>query len=187
MVPYHVLRQHWLMSRYFNANKLQVMLQNPKRANPDRSDAPLHSHAYCFAMGMPFVPVLFQSAQFLDAPGRDELRKIISLYKQHREAIFTSYTFPIGDQPDNASWSGFQTYSPDRTSDYLLLFRELHNQQSQHNLQLKFLPNQAITLTDLETGEKRTVQVPADGTVQFEVPQAANYRLLQYTHLAKNP
>jgi hypothetical protein len=187
MVPYHVLRQHWLMSRYFNANKLQVMLQNPKRANPDRSDAPLHSHAYCFAMGMPFVPVLFQSAQFLDAPGRDELRKVISLYKQHREAIFTSYTFPIGDQPDNASWSGFQTYSPDRTSDYLLLFRELHNQQSQHNLQLKFLPNQAITLTDLETGEKRTVQVPADGTVQFEVPQAANYRLLQYTHLAKNP
>ena len=26
MVPYHVLRQHWLMSKYFNSNKLQVLL-----------------------------------------------------------------------------------------------------------------------------------------------------------------
>jgi hypothetical protein len=187
MVPYHVLRQHWLMARYLNANKLQVMLQNPKRANPDRSDGPQHSHAYCFAMGMPFAPVLFQSAQFLDAPGRDELRKFIQLYKQHREALFTSYTFPIGDEPDNASWSGFQTYSPDRTSDYLILFRELHSQQAQRTLQLKFLSNLAITLTDLETGEKRTVQVPADGTVSFEVPLAAGYRFLQYTHPAKQP
>ena len=29
MVPYQVLRQHWLMAKYFPANKLQVMLQNP--------------------------------------------------------------------------------------------------------------------------------------------------------------
>ncbi|HVM47132.1 MAG TPA: hypothetical protein VMU04_03850 [Candidatus Acidoferrum sp.] len=187
MVPYQVLRQHWLMARYFNANKLQVMLQNPKRANPSRSDAPLYSHAYCFAMGLPFVPVFFQSAQFLDAPGHDELQRFIRLYKQHREAIFSSYTFPIGDKPDNANWSGFQTYSPDRTTDYLLLFRELHNQQPQRALRLMFLSNQTATLTNLETGENRTVQVPADGTLPFEIPQAAGYRFLQYTHSAKSP
>jgi hypothetical protein len=184
MVPYQVLRQHWLMARYFNASKLQVMLQNPKRANPARSDAPQHSHAYCFAMGVPFVPCFFQSAQFLDPAGRDELRRFIVLYKQHREAIFTSYTFPIGDKPDNASWAGFQTYAPDRTSDYVLLFRELHNGETRRGVRLMFLAGQDITLTDLETCEQRTVSVPANGIVEFEMPQAAGYRFLRYTHAA---
>lgn len=68
MVPYHVLRQHWLMSKYFNSNKLQVLLQNPKRADARYSDANQHGHGYCFAMGLPFIPVFFQSAQYLDDP-----------------------------------------------------------------------------------------------------------------------
>ena len=79
MVPYQVLRQHWLMSKYFNSNKLQVLLQNPKRANPERSDAPLHSHSYCFAMGMPFIPCFFQSGQYLDEQGKDDRRKASKL------------------------------------------------------------------------------------------------------------
>jgi hypothetical protein len=136
-------------------------------------------------MGVPFVPCFFQSAQFLDAAGRDELRKFIALYKLHREAIFTSCTFPIGDLPDNASWSGFQTYAPERTNDHLLLFRELHNGEGKRSLRLMFLAGQEIVLTDLESGEKRTVRVPADGLVEFTMPQAAGYRFFQYTHLAK--
>jgi hypothetical protein len=158
------------------------MLQNPKRVNPERSDAPQHSHAYCFAMGVPFVPVFFQSAQYLDESGRAELRKFIQLYKQHRQAIFTSYSFPIGDKPDNSGWSGFQTYAPDRSSDCLLLFRELHNGESRRALRLKFLAGQESVLTDLETGEKRPVRVPANGDVEFEMPQPAGYRFFQYTH-----
>lgn len=66
MVPFQVLRQHWLMAKYFPANKLQVLLQNPKRVRTDISDAHRHGHGYCFAMGLPFVPCFFQSA----VPGR---------------------------------------------------------------------------------------------------------------------
>jgi hypothetical protein len=182
MVPYQVLRQHWLMAKYFPANKLQVMLQNPKRANPGRSDGPAHSHAYCFAMGVPFVPCFFQSAQYLDPEGRAELGTFIALYKQHREAIFTSYTFPIGDEPNNAGWSGFQTYDPARQSDYLILFRELHNQQPKRSLRLAFLAGKRITLTDLETKAERTVRVPADGMVEFEIPNPASYQFIRYSH-----
>lgn len=84
MVPYQVLMQHWLMSKYFNSNKLQVLLQNPKRTNPQLSDAPQHSHSYTFAMGLPFVPCFFQSGQYLDPDGKTELKDFISLYKKHR-------------------------------------------------------------------------------------------------------
>jgi len=157
------------------------MLQNPKRTRKDLSDAWEHSHAYCFAMGLPFVPCFFQSAQFLDQDGRNELRDLIKVYKGCREDIFTSLTFPIGDSPDNASWTGFQMVSQQRNGGHLLLFRELHNSQPSHAIQLKFLAGKTIALQDLEHGEKREVRVPADGCVAFEINQPAGYRLYRYT------
>ena len=181
MVPFQVLRQHWLMAKYFPADKLQVMLQNPKRTRKDLSDAWEHSHAYCFAMGLPFVPCFFQSAQFLDQDGRNELRDLIKVYKGCREDIFTSLTFPIGDSPDNASWTGFQMVSQQRNGGHLLLFRELHNSQPSHAIQLKFLAGKTIALQDLEHGQKREVRVPADGSVAFEINQPSGYRLYRYT------
>ena len=180
MVPYQVLRQHWLMAKYFPANKLQVMLQNPKRTRRDLSDAYLHSHDYCFAMGLPFVPVFFQSAQFLDDEGRKELKALIAIYKQHREEVFTSITFPIGNLPDNASWSGFQMVNPNLKQGYLLIFRELHNEQPRQEIALKFLAGKTIVLEDLQSAESRTARVPESGEVEFEIKQAPGYRFLKY-------
>jgi hypothetical protein len=181
MVPFQVLRQHWLMARYFPANKLQVLLQNPQRTRKDISDAYLHGHGYCFAMGLPFVPCFFQSAQFLDEAGRQELKNLIRVYKAHRADIFTSTTYPIGDLPDNASWSGFQMTSTQRHGGYLLIFRELHNEQPQRALPLKFLAGKAITLEDLLGGGRRQIRVPADGSIEFEIQRPADYRFYRYT------
>ncbi len=182
MVPYQVLRQHWLMSKYFNSNKLQILLQNPKRTNPERSDAPQHSHSYCFAMGVPFVPCFFQSAQYLDEQGQAELTSFIALYKKHREAIFNCYTFPIGDKPDNQSWSGFQMINEDeKGNNYILLFRELHNTQKQNAIQLKLLAGETITITNIETNESRVEKVNGDGKINFTINEPAAYLFLQYT------
>lgn len=180
MVPYQVLRQHWLMSKYFPANKLQVMLQNPKRTRKDLSDAYQHGHGYCFAMGLPFVPVFFQSAQFLDEDGQKELGALIDIYKAHRKDIFTSYAFPIGDEPDNASWSGFQMVSTEREGGYLLLFRELHNSDAKRSIVLKFLSGKSIVLTDLQSGAIRNAVVDADGGLDFEMDEPDSYRFYEY-------
>jgi hypothetical protein len=182
MVPYQVLRQNWLMAKYFNSNKLQVMLQNPKRTNPDRSDAPQYSHSYCFVMGVPFVPCFFQSAQYLDAQGQEELKNLIALYKKQRDAIFKCYTFPIGDKPDNQSWSGFQMLNEDDGSNnYILLFRELHNIQNKKSIQLKLLSGKTIKITNIETGKSSIKKVPADGKIMFFITLPGNYLFLKYT------
>jgi hypothetical protein len=180
MVPFQVLRQHWLMAKYFPANKLQVMLQNPKRVGP-YSDAREHSHGYCFAMGLPFVPCFFQSAQYLDPAGRKELRDLIRVYKSSRNDIFTSLTFPIGDLPDNASWSGFQMVGKQRNGGHLLLFRELHNAQPKRKVPLKFLAGKSITVQDLMSQKKRLLRVSESGMAEFEIQRPADYRLLRYT------
>jgi hypothetical protein len=182
MVPYQVLRQHWLMTKYFNSNKLQVMLQNPKRTDPGRSDAPEHSHSYCFAMGVPFVPCFFQSAQYLDEQGQEELKNFIALYKKHRESIFNCYTFPIGDKPDNQSWSGFQMINDDnKDSNFILLFRELHNTKTTGEVQLKFLAGKTIKLTNTETGKSWIQKVPASGAAEFSIEKPGGYVFLEYT------
>lgn len=180
MVPYHVLRQHWLMSKYFNSNKLQVLLQNPKRADARYSDANQHGHGYCFAMGLPFIPVFFQSAQYLDEPGRAELKELIVLYKQHREAMFSCYSFPIGETPINASWAGFQFIDDAQQSGYLLLFRELHNTQPTHSVQLKFVAGKTLQITDLRNQTVREVEVNPEGYATFTIDQPADYAYLQY-------
>ena len=180
MVPYHVLRQHWLMSKYFNSNKLQVLLQNPKRADARYSDANQHGHGYCFAMGLPFIPVFFQSAQYLDEPGRAELKELIALYKQHREAMFSCYSFPIGETPTNASWAGFQFIDDAQQSGYLLLFRELHNTQPTHSVQLKFVAGKTLQITDLRNQTVREVKVNPEGYATFTIDQPADYAYLQY-------
>ncbi|WP_274956792.1 hypothetical protein [Millionella massiliensis] len=180
MVPYHVLRQHWLMSKYFNSNKLQVLLQNPKRADARYSDANQHGHGYCFAMGLPFIPVFFQSAQYLDEPGRAELKELIALYKKHREAMFSCYSFPIGETPTNASWAGFQFIDDAQQSGYLLLFRELHNTQPTHSVQLKFVAGKTLQITDLRNQTVREVEVNPEGYATFTIDQPADYAYLQY-------
>ena len=180
MVPYHVLRQHWIMSKYFNSNKLQVLLQNPKRTNKERSDAFLHSHSYCFAMGMPFIPCFFQSAQFLDEAGQKELKKLIAVYKKYREDMFSCYTFPVGEVPSNDSWSGFQMVNEKATGGYLLLFREIHNTESKKSVVLKFLANKTITITNLENGNVSRQKVSANGDVEFELKDQASYLFIKY-------
>jgi hypothetical protein len=181
MVPYHVLRQHWLMSKYLNGNKLQVMLQNPKRTNKERSDAYLHSHSYCFAMGLPFVPVFFQSAQFLDMEGRMELKQLITLYKKHRLDMFNSYSFPIGDIPSNDGWSGFQFIDEQMNNGYLLLFRELHNKEPQREIAMKFLANKTVRITNLESGKVSQQKILGNGNTNFWIKDPASYLFLQYS------
>ena len=185
MVPYHVLRQHWLMAKYFNSNKLQVMLQNPRRTNRDRSDAYLHSHSYCFAMGLPFIPVFFQSAQFLDDQGKQELKQLISVYKKYRNEMFKCYTFPVGDIPSNDSWSGFQLVDEKMGKGYILLFREIHNNEVQKEISLKFMGNKTIRLTNLETGAVTQQKVNQDGTATFSLKEPATYLYLQYSVVGK--
>lgn len=180
MVPYHVLRQNWLMSKYFNSNKLQVLLQNPKRVDRTRSDAYLHSHAYCFAQGVPFIPVFFQSAQYLDEAGREELKQFIGMYKEHRKELFTCYSFPIGNIPTNDSWAGYQFVNETNDGGYFLIFRELHNKQYIHKIHLKFLAGKKLQITDIRTGKIGTKHVSEEGMLDFEIANPADYSFLKY-------
>ena len=180
-VPYITLRHHWMMSKFYNMNDLQCHWQNPARTNPKYSDAYLHSQSYAAMSAFMGAPSCFMLTQLLEPEEKEELKKIIGIYKEHRKDIFESFVFPIGDEPDNASWSGFQMYNPEKRSGYLMIFRELHNKQPVRKMKLRFLKNQQVRIFDLEQpGKSSDKFIDKDGMIELTIAQPADYLFIKY-------
>ncbi len=181
--PWLMLRENWELARYVNINKFQLPIQNFQMVNREQSDAYKHSHSYEVALGLIGIPVFFQTTYYYKGEARDEIRDLIARYKKHREGMFTSYVFPIGDEPSNASWSGFQWYHPDRKSGYLMIFRELNNEQREKRVTLRFLSDTTIRLLDIRTGAKSTIDIDHDGVGLFTIADPADFFFCRYESL----
>jgi len=176
--PWLVLRDAWHLSKHMNLNQFQLTIQNGARIDPAVSDAALHDPAYLFAQTMMGVPIFFQETQFYSKEAKAALKPMIAIYKQHREAIFNGFVFPVGDEPDNASWSGFQCVLEDRG--YLLLFRQRLNRNPVTKLSLEFLDGQCIWVRDLVKLSEQELVVSPEGEVEFEIPEAPGFSFLEY-------
>ncbi|MFI3259342.1 MAG: hypothetical protein R3Y16_04520 [Rikenellaceae bacterium] len=178
-VPYLVLRDCWDLAKYTNINKFQTSIQNVDMILKSKSDAHLHSQEYATAIGLSGVPLLFMETHFLSDESVGVMKEIFARYKEHRNEIFESYAFSIGETPDNESWSGFQ-YVNDK-SGHLLLFRELNNEEPTKKIRLEFIKDATLKLTDAMTGEKLSVKVDKEGFAEFEMAKGGEFRLYRYT------
>ncbi len=87
----------------------------------------------------------------------------------------------FGEQPNNATWSGFQMVSENGlNNNYLLLFRELHNKETEKKIQLKFLAGKTIRITNVKTGEIETKRVDKNGMLAFTIARPADFLFLKY-------
>lgn len=64
------------------------------------------------------------------------------------------FVFPVGDEPCDEAWTGFQSHNPERGSGYVLLFRELHNRQRERTVPLHFVDGEPLAWHDLLSGER---------------------------------
>ncbi len=180
--PYLVLRDLWHLSKYTNLNKFQGTVQNIDMVNRDVSDAFKHNHAYVTTISLMSTPLFFQETQFYSQEAKDEIKPVLAAYKEVREEIYESFVFPVGEEPDNSSWAGFQAHHPSKKIGYLNLFREIGNAETTKNIQLKFLKNQEITFTDLLRGESFKVKSDELGFVVFEIEKACDFRMFKYAY-----
>jgi hypothetical protein len=188
-VPWLVLRDAWHLAHWINLNQIEVTVQNPElfRDAYSRafSDAAAHTPAYCAAIAFMALPQFFQETQFYSAAARAELRRLLAIYKEHRRAIYDGYVFPIGAEPDNASWTGFQSHQPETGSGYLTLFREVHNQESEHEIALGFLGGRTVRLTNLLRQETTTAALNPEGRLRFRIDKPADFRFYRYDVLSQ--
>lgn len=180
--PHTVLRDAWQLARYINLNQIQLSVQNLDRVDPNRSDANLHTHPYSVAITLMGTPLFFQLTQRYTQEARNQIRPLLQTYKEHRQAIYRGHIFPIGHQPDNASWTGFQCHLPDEKSGYLTIFRELHNPDPEQSIQLHFLNDATLTFENLLTGDKTTISAEAEGRIPIRIDNPADFRFMRYTY-----
>jgi hypothetical protein len=172
------LRDAWEYAHHLNLNQFQINVQNKDRFS--RSGADRYSHSYCFAIAMMAVPNFMQETHFYSPSARDELRPLIALYKLHREPMHQGYVIPLGREPNDRSWSGFQSALPGAREGYLTVFREIENPDNSFNLELELPAGNELVLRDLVNDEKRTVKLTGDPAIPFMIPKPGDFRLFRY-------
>lgn len=184
--PYLVLRDAWQLSKYMNLRDFQLSVMDPDTVARDKSDAYGYSHAYCTAITLMGSPLFFGLTHCYANEARAEVKHLLGVYKRHRDSLAAGYVFPVGEIPDNASWTGFQDVLPGRAAGYLLVFRERLNKKPSLALDLAFLRNTDLELTDLESGQVSRIHVNARGAATFFIERPASYRFYRYKILKHN-
>lgn len=179
-IPYLVLRDAWHLSRYMNINKIQTTVQNVRLVNPNGSDAAKHNQEYALGIGLTGTPLFFQETYKYEGEDRNTVAKVLEVYKQHRDHIYNSFAFPVGDEPNNKTWSGIQYIKPGSKTGYLYLFRELLNTQQSKEIRLEKLAGKTIEFKELLTGKSWVGSANKDGSMTLAIPEPATFMFIQY-------
>ena len=179
-VPRLVFRDAWHLAHYIHLCQIEIPIQNIDRIDPGDSNAAEYSHAYCTAIAFMGLPLFFQEVHFYDDNARSQIRSILSLYREHRDRIAQGIVFPVGDEPCDSAWSGFQSHSINTGTGYLTLFRELLSQEPEHALQLHCLGKTTLEIKDLISGDTYTAETDAEGKAEFTISRPGDFRILKY-------
>lgn len=179
-VPYLVLRDLWHVSKYCNLNKFQGTIQNKNRTDKSKSDAYKHSYGYTTAIPLMSTPLFFQETQFYSKDAQEVVKQIIAAYKKERVYIYNSLIYPIGEEPDNSNWTGFQAHNTVSNIGYVNLFREINNKESEFKIRLRFLSGKNVKFTNILNGESFELNIDKDGFASFKISEAGDFRMYKY-------
>lgn len=179
-VPYLVLRDLWHLSKYCNLNKFQGAVQNKDMVDKVKSDAYKYSHAYITTIPLMATPLFFQETQFYSKAALDEIKPIISAYKKERDKIYNCLVYPVGDEPNNASWTGFQAHDISSDTGYLNIFREIENKERTCKIRMRFIAGKTVVFTNILNGESFDVSVDKKGMAEFTIANPSEFKMLKY-------
>lgn len=180
-IPYLQIREAMELSRYLNPQKFELAVQNYQTVSTHHSDAVQYSDTYSVAVALPGIPVFFQTTSLLKPEQRSEIKKFLEIYKSVRNELFHAFVFAIGDEPNNASWSGFQWYKPESKEGHLLIFRERLNTSKTYNMPLRFLtPGKRIKTTNLQTGVSNISKIDANNALMLVIDNPGDILFLSY-------
>ena len=184
--PHATLRNLWQLSAVFPPERFQFEVLNPRR-NQHMYDgdplAPIHYDIdYMFASVMVGSPLIWMELTGLHRDDVNRLKKIIKVYKEHRQAFARAQIIPIGQMPDGTGYTGFQIIT-DEKSGYLILLRECCAGEKGQYI-LSSIAESTVTLTALcanyDAPACQTVYTAGDGRVQIEIGKPGGYLFARY-------
>lgn len=179
--PWLMLREHREISRYLNTSKFEFAVQNFRKVNQENSDAYKYTDSYSLALSFPGIPVLFQTTRLLEHDQRAEIRALLEIYIAERAELFRRYVFPIGEEPDNQSWSGFQWIDPDSETGYVLIFRERLNKQKTCMVSLRFAsPGSQLEIDNLLNNNSFSATLDETSSVLLTIEHPGDFLFARY-------
>lgn len=189
--PWLALRDFWLLSYYQNLNKWQLVIQNPEvvvKEAKDRqgrtftSDAWRHGVDYCVATALMGTPEFMAVTRFYSDEAKALIRPLLARYKAVRSDIWDCFVYPIGDQPSNGSWTGFQAVHPKKDIGFLTVFRELDNKTPSAKLTLRHLKaGTTLRIEDLGNGKTWTLTLDGRKQIALNIDKAPGFLFLKYS------
>ncbi|MDQ6902078.1 MAG: alpha-galactosidase [Bacteroidota bacterium] len=181
--PYYTLRNLWQLSAYMPPQRFQIEFLNKwrnaeKYPGGDILAPSNYSFDYLFAITMVAQPLAFMEVSGLPAEAFTT-SKLISKYKLIKADLHRGDIFPIGEEPDGFSWTGFQSIQNKRG--YILLFRE--NDDKNNNTINTILPRNAKIKLELIAGDGKNFDTTTseDGHIIFEIDKKNSFSLYRYT------
>lgn len=181
--PHWTLRNLWQLSAYVPTRNLQIEFLNKWRNRSvygeDNSLAPYNiPFEYQFAITMMAQPLAWFEGTGLPEEAL-KIAPVIKKYREIQEDIHSGNVFPIGNEPDGYSWSGFQSVLNNR-SGYLLVFREKNSEPSKY-LETLLPPDKQVVLTPVLGEGKMIKSIPnSKGEIRFELAEEYSYCLFKY-------
>lgn len=180
--PYRTLRNLWSLCRYIPADRLQMEFLNTARNTQLYGDDPLApsacGQAYAFAATLCSSPLAWMELSALSEQSADTLRNLLAKYKPVQSDLLAGQILPIGEEPNGASWTGFQSLTA--TGGYLLIIRE-NSTEASHGYRLWGGLKKALILKPvLGDGEPGTVAPDATGKYNFVLPRQHSFVLYSY-------
>ncbi len=173
--PHATLRNLWLLATLLPTRQLQFEFLNNRR-NPEKYGddplAPIHYDMdYLFATVMMSNPLVWMELSELDPRDIPPLRRIVSVWRAHRDALYKADISPIGEEPSGFGFTGF--FADGGESAYALLFREMAETNS-FTFAIPALSGKDYTIEVLDATGSSTV-FPAQNGLQATFPRERSY------------
>jgi hypothetical protein len=181
--PHWTLRNLWQLSAYVPSKNFQVEFLNKWRnRNVYGDNNPLAPYTipfeYQFAITMTAQPLAWFEGTGLPEEAA-EISPVIKKYRNIQSRLHSGDVFPIGEEPDGYSWTGFQSIVNEH-SGYLLVFRE-KSSESSYFLKTLLPPDKPVVLTPVSGRGKITKASPdSKREIRFELPEEFSYCLYKY-------
>ena len=165
-LPWKTLRNLWQVAPYIPPQKLNMELSNDEEG---------YSPEYTLATVMFANPLFWESLAAISDESKKALKPLIAKYKEYRTAIYAGHIFPIGEIPDGAAWTGFQSHDPKTHSGYLIVYREDNPEPS-----YRFHPKLLTDPTRFESVSDDSPTIVSDQGIEVTLPEIRTYRLYRY-------
>ena len=171
-----------MLSKYVAPEKIQIEFLNKWRNSGKYPAADVFAPGripfdYQFAISIMGQPLAWFEGSGL--PGEAfEISPLIKKYRDVQHDIHNGLIFPIGDEPNGSSWTGFQSISDDEG--YFLIFREYNNSEYQ-NIKTHLSANAHVKFRQvLGVGEDFSQVIGEDQKVNFKLPGKHTFTLYKY-------